>query len=345
MESNFSRSAALAALALAFTGAAAADGKRPVPPVNVVLVGWDGAQRAHMRELYDAGELPNLKALAAEGSFALTSVTTGSTQTKPGWAEILTGYSAPAMGIKDNAFYRPIPAGYTIFERLKERFGRGLKTVFICGKINNLGDRGPHEICLNCQHRDISAGRAKTFWWDREKITTSKTFDGRPMNWVKREGEPYFNARRALDYYATGLGPADKVTAAALAALKKYRKKPFFAFIHFEEPDEQGHLYGENSAEYGAAMKAADRRLGEILERLRSLGIYDKTVVYVTSDHGMDEGGYEHFKAPYMFLAANSGRKLQDGDRKDVALTLLAEYGVDAAGLAPAPDGKSLAVK
>ena len=36
-------------------------------PRNILLIGWDGCQREHMKQCLNEGELPNLKALGAEG--------------------------------------------------------------------------------------------------------------------------------------------------------------------------------------------------------------------------------------------------------------------------------------
>ncbi len=331
-------------LALTLPLAGAAPQRAPLPAVagNVVLVGWDGAQRDHVLELLAAGKLPNLRKLAGEGSLVLTEVTTGETQTKPGWTEILTGYSAPRLGIRGNRNYKPIPAGYTVFERLKTRFGAGnIAAVFLTGKINNLGARGPHEICKNCISRD-SVTRAKTKWWSDKEVTTAKTRDGKPPAWVSRAGEPYFLTREHVDLYASGLGPAAKVGERALAALDACAGKPFVAFFHFEEPDEQGHLYGENSKEYSEGLITADHWLGEIVKKLAALGLSEKTTIYVTTDHGFQEGGFEHFSAPETFLATNNKRKLKDGDRKDITPTILESCGLDLKKIKPALDGRPL---
>lgn len=309
---------------------------------NIILIGWDGTQREHFLELLSAGGLPNIEKLINEGQLVFTEATTGATQTKPGWAEILTGYSAPSLGIKDNKNYKPIPEGYTIFERLEEYFGTGnITTVFIGGKINNIGSRGPHKICLNCIARD-AVTREKTMWWDKSLVSTRVILKNDPPLWVSREGEPYFNSKKNTDFHLTGLGSAEKVGEKALALLSRFHRKPFFAFFHFEEPDEQGHLYGENSVEYGDAMKAADHWLGLIVEKLKTLGIYEKTTIFVTSDHGMDEGGIEHENSPSMFFATNSKRKLRNGDRKDITPTILDEYGIDVKRIEPPLHGKSL---
>ncbi len=99
---------------------------------NIILIGWDGTGRDNLLELLKEKQLPNLGKIISEGSLVFTEVTTGRTETKPGWAEILTGYSASRLGIIDNVEYKPIPVGWSIFERLKDSIGiNRIKTIFI----------------------------------------------------------------------------------------------------------------------------------------------------------------------------------------------------------------------
>ena len=339
-------------LALSMLGAraAAAAGPADAPAAlrssrtveNAVLIGWDGANRPEVSAMLAAGELPNLSRLVSEGGMADTLVTTGATQTKPGWTEILTGRNAENLGIKDNHSYRPIPPGYTIFEILKARIP-GIKTVFLAGKDNNVSSRGPHEICINCFTR-MPPDYAKTHWWDKSEILAkTRTYDGLPRRWERREGEPYFNAAKSLDIHRIALGPADRVGESALSALKRCRGSRFFAFIHFEEPDEQGHIYKDGSQQYQDAIRAADRWLGRLVAQLKDLGLYDRTSVLVVSDHGFDPGGRDHQRAPHTFLAANLPGLQRTGDRKDVTPTILEALGIIAPASVLEPlDGRSL---
>ena len=41
---------------------------------NVILIGWDGAQRNHVKESLGRGELPNLKKLACEGALVAIDI-------------------------------------------------------------------------------------------------------------------------------------------------------------------------------------------------------------------------------------------------------------------------------
>jgi hypothetical protein len=91
-------------------------------PQNIILIGWDGAQRNHVKESLGRGELVNLKKLSSEGKLVGIDILRV-TDTKAGWAQILTGYEPEVTGVFSNRKYQPIPKGYTVFERLEEFFG------------------------------------------------------------------------------------------------------------------------------------------------------------------------------------------------------------------------------
>jgi len=308
---------------------------------NFILVGWDGVEREHLYDLLDKGQLPNLKKLVEKGAIVDTIATTASTETKPGWAEILTGYNAENLGIYDNIDYKPIPKGYTVFERLEDYFGEDtIATLFVGGKIDNIGARGPHKICVNCITRYPDT-REKTFYKD-EGTTAPTKRPGEERVLEDREGDPYFHTKDALDVYETALGNAANVGPKAVDYLEEYKDKRFFAFFHFEEPDELGHKDKGGSQGYLNGIMADDYWLGEIVAKLKELGVYEETLIYVTTDHGFNEGEVHHRSAPNTFLAANEKGLRNDGDRKDVAPTILYRYGIDTKAFSPPLDGVSL---
>ena len=116
------------------------------------------------------------------------------------------------------------------------------------------------------------------------------------------------------------------------------------ALFHFAQPDDIGHVCGENCPIYSASIVAVDEWLGRIVEKLRDLGLYERTLIYVVSDHGYDETKWNHRNAPYTILATNDGSVMRSGDRKDIAPTILERYGIPlkAQGDIPAVDGYSL---
>jgi acetyl esterase/lipase len=161
----------------------------------------------------------------------------------------------------------------------------------------------------------------------------------------KNLSEILTNAKEAIDKGSIQQAEADEVGALALQVLDAYQDRPFFTFFHFSDPDHAGHAHGENSAEYEQAIEACDRWLGEILARLRALGIDDRTLVYVNTDHGFDEGSRRHSDAPEVWLASNDALLAEseaEGDQKDVAATVLARFGIDGASVEPPLPGRSL---
>lgn len=266
------------------------------------------------------------------------TITTGATDTKAGWAQILTGYDPEKTGVFGNFDYGPIPKGYTIHERLEKFFGDGnITTILLAGKRHNLGIRGPHKICLNC---------TRGTWDDGEKAVTEAKGGTKKLKEMK--AEPYFYSKDGIDVFENGLQnanePAAVIGSKVLEHIEKNRGARFFLFVQFREPDQPwGHKYGENSAEYSKGIMNDDEWLGKIIAKLKELGIHGNTLVYVTSDHGFDEGDKEHFKATRVFLATNDTMvAARQGDRKDIAPTIMKRFGMDIGGIEPKLDGRSL---
>lgn len=316
------------------------------PFKNFILIGWDGVQRRHLHELLDKGALPNLKKFIAEGTMNNIMVKSARTLAKPGWAEILTGYNSETTGVYSTYFYKPIPQGYTVFERLKSYFGKtNIKTIFIGGKLHNIGGRGPHKFCVNCIRRYKYTTMDKTDWWEEDSTAPLK-YPGEERIFIQREGDPFYRTKESLDAYEIGLGGASSIGAVALSYLEKYKNQRFFAFFHFEEPDEQGHRYGENSLQYSNGIIIDDYWLGIILSKLKELKIYEETLVYITTAHGFDEGKREHHMFPeasYTFLATNDPKPKRDGARMDITPTILQRYGFKLEDISPPLNGTSLA--
>ena len=95
--------------------------------------------------------------------------------------------------------------------------------------------------------------------------------------------------------------PGEKTLAFAKEWISAHAGGPFFYFFHIFEP----HLPYEPAepfrTEYGATYEGdvatADAVVGGLLDHLRALGLYDKAIVVVTSDHGEglgDHGEQQH---------------------------------------------------
>lgn len=271
---------------------------------GIILIGWDGTQRDLLKEQIKEQKLPNLSRIIQEGNLIDINVTTGDTSTKSGWAEILTGYSPEITGVYNNKYrYKPIQRGYTIFERLENYFG----------------DKNIVTIFLAGKKNNLGA------------------------NGTKMKGEPYRITKNHVDLFENGLGEAEKVGPRILEYINKIKDGRFFIFAEFSEPDELGHAFGEGSPAYIKGLLIEDMYLGEIVNSLKKLNIYDNTLIYVVSDHGFTKNLKEHNYAPETFLATNDPYvKRTPGDRKDIAPTILQRFGLNIGKIKPSLEGHSL---
>jgi hypothetical protein len=157
-------------------------------------------------------------------------------------------------------------------------------------------------------------------------------------------GGPHYEARPDMDVcYAERARDNEHVGSLAMKYLDELANPGtnFFYFIHFKEPDCDGHRYGENSAEYEHDMMVLDGWLGQFRAKLQEKGVAGTTAVCVLTDHGFDEGQRTHQYAPDAWMATNWTTMLE-GDMRDVAPTILAAYGIDLDQYDPPLPGRPL---
>jgi predicted AlkP superfamily pyrophosphatase or phosphodiesterase len=293
-------------------------------PRNIVLISWDGLDRKVLKGLLDADRLPFLADVIKEGSYQDIDVRGHATSTKPGHAEMLTGLAADVTGVWSNNEYRPIPEGYTVFERLKQEYGKeGITTLFVAGKFAHVGGRGPGE-------------------YDRPKKKNQKQGDAADKPARKGPGEPFYFAKRHLDVFDIGGRPAEKVGPLVMDYLEAHGRQRFFAFFHFSDPDHMGHRHGSGSPEYSQAGVKCDEWLGRIIQWLSQNDLYDKTLIYITTDHGFDDNAKRHNNAPDCWLGTNDPRVRTGGTIGDIPATILVRFGLDVSRLIPPLSGRLL---
>jgi arylsulfatase A-like enzyme len=158
------------------------------------------------------------------------------------------------------------------------------------------------------------------------------------------------------------------VTEAVSGWLRRRPPSPFFLLIHYMDPHDPyfevpyngrgvarvatpnppASRKNELHTLYGEDVGYLDDNLGALFATLKSLGLYDSSIIAVTADHGeefQDHGGWWHgttlyeevLRVPLIVKRAHEERAGQVESRAartlDIAPTLLA-----AAGLAPSPD-------
>lgn len=306
-------------------------------PRNVILFGWDGAQRDHVNEALARGELPVLKKLGAKGAYVKIDIE-GTTDTKAGWSQILTGYYPTITGVYSNGRYQPIPKGLSIGERLEKHFGQdNIVTLAVIGKKGHVDAEPPKKVRIKNETEKAKAQAKK-----KKKRQQGKIVEEGGVKYRLIPGKPHYNMSRNTDLFENGLQLDKKVGTRAIELIEKHKDERFFFFVHFAEVDQKGHKHGENSREYNDAIISNDTWTGRIMDKIKELGLADKTHYYITCDHGFNEGGTGHSFAPYVFLATNNKKVNRDGRRQDVAPTILEAFGLDLNKIEPPLDGISL---
>ena len=307
---------------------------------NIILFGWDGAQRDHVKECLKRKELPNLQKLIDEGVFVEIDIE-GKTDTKAGWSQILSGYYPEVTGVYSNKQYQPIPKGLSIFERLETHFGPDkFITVAVIGKSGNVGAAAPKKTKVKEEDHNSQADKqAKT---GKKKQPQGSILVDKGVRYRVIPGQPFYIAKNSMDLFENGLKEDKKVGTRTIELLEKYKDKPFFFFVHFAQTDKAGHKHGENSKEYNDALISNDFWTGKIMAKVEELGLAAKTQFYITTDHGFNEGEKRHSFAPYAFVATNNKKVNRNGRRQDVAPTIMEAFGLNLSELRPELDGISL---
>ena len=87
-------------------------------------------------------------------------------------------------------------------------------------------------------------------------------------------------------------------------------KKPSFFTFYFGITDSMGHNYGWCSPEYMQCQYDVDKGIGLIIQAIKDAGIFDDTIILVSSDHGGKGKGHgkftlEELETPFIVFGKN----------------------------------------
>jgi arylsulfatase A-like enzyme len=186
------------------------------------------------------------------------------------------------------------------------------------------------------------------FWMDNlpdERLTLAEVFRNRNYATFAIQTNPSItekhNFKQGFQYYReTVLEKGEVVTSSFNTWIKKHKKKPFFAYLHYMDthvpynaPQEFSQIFGLKDDTlfipgefktidvrllgemglskhdkqslvnlYDAAIKYFDSNFAKIVDNLRKLGILNKTIIILTSDHGeefWEHDGFAHGHTVY----------------------------------------------
>jgi len=239
----------------------------PAATPNVVLITIDTLRADRVGCYgYKQGRTPTLDGLARQGVLFRT-VVAPTPLTLPSHCSILTGTYPMAHGVRDNVGYT-LPGGETTLATTLKSHGYSTG-AFVGAYV-------------------LDARRGLNQGFD--------TYSG-PSPATKREGDPRIVNLRTLER------KAEEVVAEALEWLRTQGRKPFLVWIHlfdphdpYEPPPRFRKLLPDP---YDGEIAYADYALGQVIEYLKAQGIYDRTLVVATSDHGESFGEHGEFAHGY----------------------------------------------
>ena len=110
---------------------------------------------------------------------------------------------------------------------------------------------------------------------------------------------------------ANPVGHPESIVDASIRYIRN--AKPTLCFIHIDALDHAGHQFGEGSSEYYATLTHIDYQIGLIVDGIREAGIYDNSVIIITSDHGhkgKNHGGHALSEIDTPFIIWGKGVKV-----------------------------------
>jgi len=247
----------------------------PVDRLNVVLIVVDTLRADHVGCYgYERDTTPNLDALAADAvRYARTF--SHAPWTTPAVGALFTSQLPSTLGIRN--VQSPLPAEGTShsFVSSKWGFARGFDS------FDESNIRG-HFAVTSAAISDGAIG------WLDDRVGPEAT----PFFLFLHYFDPHF-AYVAHEEFPFGRDPSYEGPVHGGVLPDKFRKDP--SALRDEDQRELIRLYD-------AEIAVTDRAIGRVLDRLRSLGLYDSTIVVVTADHGeefLEHGQLGHTKTLY----------------------------------------------
>ena len=226
---------------------ACSDSSKPVAE-HIVLISFDGWAARGM----DVAEMPNVKALMEEGSWTLRKRSVWPTSSDKNWPSMFDG-----TGPEINGFFNPEKEGNYGSEKNIKAFEPRIKD---------------------------EAGIVPTiFQIYREKYPKAEI--GYFYQWeaIHTFVEPKALSRESIfDEH----DPAGDDLMCDEAVKYILDKKPNLLMLGWNPPDAAGHEWGWYSKEYFACLNEMDSHVGRIVAALKEAGIWDDTIILLSSDHG-----------------------------------------------------------
>ncbi|GEM_PF-779050 len=281
---------------------------------KVLLLTIDTLRRDAISSYQGKVPTPNLDFLAAD-SIVFNQAFSPAPWTKPAMVSIMTGLSPCVHQSVD--FYGVVPENFPLLSERLSAVGYTTGSVgynfFLSSKPEGKGlQKGiSDDIFLPRKNRLDTIGMkllAKLYPFETGKNATTDDITTNALNWLQtHKDEDFFLWVHYFDPHIPYMPPK--------GFLPKATPHPRFGTSYWHHANPAGSsswIFDSDEVEwvkqlYLSEVRYVDDRIGKLLDRMKELGIYDETLVVMSSDHGeefMEHFGMDHGHSLYNELLA-----------------------------------------
>ena len=290
---------------------------------HIVVVVWDGMRPDYVTPQH----CPTLYALATNGTFFRRNHPVFISSTQVNGAALATGAMPGKNGIQANNDFRPdlnflgsfatenldavrradlLTGGrYLLVPTVAETLQRaGIATVIAGGKpVALFHDRAARKDSETAR-QSATVYEGKTIPRDLldtlVKVNDDKAFPG------------------TISFPNTA---QDQWTTRAVVRALWKQEVPKYTLLWLSEPDKSQHENGVGSSNALAAIESSDKNLADVIKALRDEGVYEKTNLFVVSDHGFSTiSAGPDLSAILRRQKFKASSRLEDPERGDVLI-------------------------
>ncbi len=255
-------------------------------PRHVVGFLFDGCNANVLHEMADAGEIPNVAGLIADGvSFGHGAMSSLPTLTLANHTGILTGAHPGHHRIINNAWYDKT-AGAQVITNSPETWAFSMANLNPAVETLHQAVKRtwPDALCVSCNEMcDVGA--------DVSIFATMRA--GGAIDRPPRAEDLPFSTERFVrphkDYQVSSRIDHLSMTQAVDAFDGAHGELPRFMWVNFSLTDAAFHAGGPHSDIAAASLRDTDARLGQVLDAVRRAGVWDASSFFIVADHGMEE--------------------------------------------------------
>jgi arylsulfatase A-like enzyme len=254
---------------------------------HVVVLVWDGMRPDFISPQY----CPHLYSLATNGVFFKNHHCVYISSTEVNGTALATGVHPGRSRVIANAEYRPEISftGNFATEALDAiRRGDLMSDGHYLGAdtlAEILQDNGIATVIAGSKPVALLHDRSAKKNSAAEKESTL-LFEGKTIPRSAGEGLPKVNDDKAWPSNAVPNTAQDLWTTRSLIRALWKKTVPKYSLLWLSDPDKSQHDAGVGSPNALAGIDSSDKNLGEVIKALKERGVFEKTDIFVVSDHG-----------------------------------------------------------